>query len=471
MIQHDGFDYFTMRISPDGQGPITLKTEPGPSESRIRIDSDKAAVEVDYAHRPVYVVRRNREVILTNKQSVVRGATQGLRPNIELVKRFVKNGPAMDLNVPYHGVECVAPSSRIVVSGTEISTQRYQTEPPGEPLVGMEAVERALVESIAKRIKNKKCAFALSGGTDSTLLTALATRHQLCDVTAYTAKTGAGLDLDFARAAAQSLGIKLVEVEIPVTERQLEIHRAYTDAACGPVKTKVGFTMVCMAAQADGFEAIVDGTGSAQIFAGNDEIYGACWAAEQLRSGDRERAEKYIEFALQNQIIKRATVAKLRERAKEEVSFRGFMFEALTRKVVRVFQHVRNASGTMLGMDVVMPFFDHDVCRYLLNDSSEFFRDHHNKCALKEILAKYVPREVAHRVDNQGLRWSTARLISRLGSEMSEEIRGSELLRHMSAIDRMKIFAKFDKQLFSRFYAASLFLDMKRQQSPYSVAV
>jgi hypothetical protein len=41
----------------------------------------------------------------------------------------------------------------------------------------------------------------------------------------------------------------------------------------------------------------------------------------------------------------------------------------------------------------------------------------------------------------------------------------------MSAIDRMKIFAKFDKQLFSRFYAASLFLDMKRQQSPYSVAV
>ena len=68
-------------------------------------------------------------------------------------------------------------------------------------------------------------------------------------MTGYTAKTGFGLDLPFARIAAESLGINLVEVEIPFTETQLDLHRALTKAASGPVKTKVGFTAICMAAQ------------------------------------------------------------------------------------------------------------------------------------------------------------------------------------------------------------------------------
>lgn len=460
-MKYDAFDYFTIDLETNGFGPIPLKTEPGRSKSIIITDGNTASIDVDYAHRPVFIIRSNKKITITNMQRVVKSATHGMKPNIELVKRYVQRGRSLASCVPYHGVECIAPSNRIIIANNKISTEKYQSAPPGEPLSGTEAIEQAIVESLAERLKNRKCAFAFSGGTDSTLLAALAKRHQICDVTAYTAKTGAGRDLTFARAAAQSLGIKLIEVEIPVTRHQLEIHRALTETSCGPVRPKVGFTMICAAAAADGFDEIVEGTGPAPIFGGNDKTHGAIWAAEQLRLGNRERAEKFIDFALSHSLIDRRTVAEIKTLAEQEISFRDYMFDRLIKG--RVYQHIRCASGAMAGIEVVMPFFDHVLGHYLLNDGGCFFENGRNKSALRKILAKYVPNEIAYRTDNQGLRWPTKRLINTLGNEMHKTIRNSEIFNQLGGSDRLKIALKFDRGFFTRSYAAAIFLGMRAE--------
>jgi hypothetical protein len=112
------------------------------------------------------------------------------------------------------------------------------------------------------------------------------------------------------------------------------------------------------------------------------------------------------------------------------------------------------------GMEVVMPFFDHALGHYLLNDGDCFFENGGNKSALRKILAKYVPHEIAYRTDNQGLRWPTKRLISKLGSEMEKTIRNSDIFSQLGGLDRLKIALKYDREFFIRIYGAAIFLGM-----------
>lgn len=457
-MQYDAFDYFTIELDPNASKAIALRTEPGPGKSRIALEGGTATIDVDYAHRPVFIIRRGQRTTVTNRLSIVRAATRGMEPDIELVKTYIREGRALASCVPFRGVECVAPSSRIKIAGNEVSTEKFQSQPPGEPLTGTEAVEEAVVNSLREKMGDRRCAFSLSGGTDSTLLVALAKRYQLCDVTAYTANTGAGKDLDFARAAARHLGIRLIEVEIPFTKKQLDIHRRLMREACGPLKPKVGFTMICAAAGAAGFEAIVEGTGPAPVFGGKDSTHGAYWAAEQLRLGHRHRAETFITFALAHGLIDRQTVAKIGKLARQDVSFRDYMFHRFT--IGRVYQHVRNASAAMAGMEVVMPFFDHDLGRFLLNDGSHFFEGGRNKSALRKVLAKYVPHEIAYRADNQGLRWPVKRLVKMFGSEMYAKIRASRSFRELNFLERLSILARRDREVFCRCYAAAVYMEL-----------
>jgi asparagine synthetase B (glutamine-hydrolysing) len=460
-MKYDSFDYFTVGIDHGEPGAISVETARGPGKSRISVHENTVTIEVDYAHRPVFVIRREGGITLTNRQRDVIAATRGLRPDLGLLERFVRRGRALVSCVPFHGVDCVVPSHRITVAGGEVSTERYQTTPPGTPLTGSAAVEEAIVAALAARIEGRNCAFALSGGTDSTLLTALAKRHQLCEVTAYTAKTGAGRDLAFARAAAESLGIRLIEVEIPFTRRQLELHRAVTRAACGPVLPKAGFAMICEAAAADGFDGIVEGTGPAPIFGGNDKTHGVYWAAEQLRLGHRERVETFTGFALAHGLIRKPALARIEKLAREEHPFRDYMFERLV--TGRVYQHNRVAAAEMAGIEVVMPFFDHDVGRYLLNGGEAFFEGGRNKSALRKILANYVPAEIAGRTDNQGLRWPTKWLIRELGREMRRTIAGSGIAPMLGVAEKLKIALGYDRDFVTRCYAAAVFLETRAE--------
>jgi len=376
-----------------------------------------------------------------------------------LLRQFYRHGPEMITSVPYNGVECVAPGSRINISRDRVWVEVHQSEPPGEPLTGIDRVEDALVTSLRKRTGGKRYAFAFSGGADSTLLAALAKRHKICEVTGYTAKTGFGLDLPFARIAAESLGINLVEVEVPFTKTQLDLHRALTEAASGPVKTKVGFTAICMAAQRDGFEGIVDGTGAAQIFGGSQKVYGLYWAAEQLRLGNRDRVDEFVDFSLTHSLISRQMVSKINDLAKSEISFRHYMFDGLTRGTLRKYENHHDATASMLGIDVVTPFIDHNVGKHLLNNGEQYFEGGKNKSVLRQIMARYLPHEVAYRTDNQGLRWPTRQLIKAVGRQMTGVIVASGMLDHLPLEQRLAVRFKLSPEKFSRCYAAAVFLN------------
>ena len=123
----------------------------------------------------------------------------------------------------------------------------------------------------------------------------------------------------------------------------------------------------------------------------------------------------------------------------------------------------------MRGFDVVTPFIDHDVAKYMLNNSEKFYEGGINKFILRHIMAKYLPIEVAYRIDNQGLSWPTRQLIKAVGRQMMDEIVRSGMLDHLSLKQRLDTRLKFNSEKFSRCYAAAVFLNSCKDGNSRSV--
>lgn len=155
-----------------------------------------------------------------------------------------------------------------------------------------------LSEAVRRRLKAtsaRVCAL-LSGGVDSTVITALAKRFKP-DIEAFTFSVGdkGKADLYYARLAAERLGVPLHEVIVTqeeVLEHLDEIIYMNEDSTWTQISSAVGQYFMAKAIAEAGFRVAVGGEVSDEIFASYPQIERWSWRDEQYVDARRKLIDK-----------------------------------------------------------------------------------------------------------------------------------------------------------------------------------
>lgn len=153
--------------------------------------------------------------------------------------------------------------------------------------VFLSAVREKLSEAVKCRLKAtsaKVCAL-LSGGVDSTIITALAKRHKP-DLVAFTFSVGdkGKADLHYARVAAKHIGVPLIEVIVTpedVLKHLDEIIYMNEDSSWTQISSAVGQYFLAREIAKHGYRVAVGGEVADEIFATYPQIQRFSWRDEQ----------------------------------------------------------------------------------------------------------------------------------------------------------------------------------------------
>lgn len=302
-----------------------------------------------------------------------------------------------------------------------------------EPL-DSNALEHLLASTIHKLTENKQVCFALSGGVDSTLLAAIATRQGFTqNLVAYTAVSHAGADLDYALEAASILGIEIRRVSIPIGNTALDFYDEMSTragASLALVGNSIGFAAVCAAAKADGFEAIVDGTGAEQMTGGNNRII-VDWLA---LAEDAGLDDLISIFVARNG---RSLVKMARKHPVRFDSMAAAIEHDLTRSKFTEWRDHHMVTACATNIQIISPFLSEQV-QCLAHQPLEWYcPDGWLKSPLRKLLAIYVGDKIAYRKDNQGLRWPKSHALRECRARMRLTIMEHEALCEAAPSERV----------------------------------
>ena len=299
-------------------------------------------------------------------------------------------------------------------------------------------LDQLIVRAISNSISGKRTCFALSGGVDSTLLTSVASRHKLVEpAVAYTAVTNAGNDLEYALHAASILGIEVRQVIVPTGSDALDFYDDMSSRAKVPlslVGNSIGFAAVCAAAKADGFDAIVDGTGAEQMTAGNSRII-LNWLALAKDAGRQDLIQK---FAARNgwSLIKKAEInpsefANISQAIEYDLRQSKFIFWKR--------HHILTERATEI--EIISPFLSKELSVLACQNLDWYCDDGWLKSPLRKILATHTDEVIAYRGDKQGLRWKKQNTLSGCRERMRQTIKQYDGTRSAPVWERLAFVA------------------------------
>lgn len=220
-------------------------------------------------------------------------------------------------------------------------------------------LEKLLLDAVEERtIADVPICTLLSGGIDSSLITAILSKSYK-DLVAYTAVFNEkSSDLKFARMLAKELNVKLVEVKI--NSPTLEDIEDTIWCIESPLKTQVEIAYPCIklaqAIKSDGFKVTFSGDGS-------DEMFGSYRFAYY---GIKEHGYK-------NYVRK--------------------LYSSLSYK-----NYIRNNKAFMAhGVEVRLPFANRQLVEYCLNWPEEFYNSKNEKMILKSSMKNILPDYITKR--------------------------------------------------------------------------
>jgi len=327
------------------------------------------------------------------------------------VINFLKTDANLANQALYNEIITVPPGSEISINPHgEIKFNPHSIEERYYPSLNASDIENILINELKysfEKYKDKKIAFALSGGVDSTLLVALAKAHCLYEeIICYTAYTGKGNDLHYAKLAAKQLGVQLNIVTIPYDDDALAEQIKLSKASSTPISftgNSIGFSKICDRAIVDGFDVIIDGTASDQIFAGTYKTHGVQWYHDALKHNMHSEAKHFKSRALKENLINEKTFNNVL--GKKSCSLSAYLYFQITQGALQTWLLQHRASAKANSIHIITPFLNKEVAQYIWSPLEGFYQKGINKFVLRTILAKYVSKEIAWRVDNQGLRW------------------------------------------------------------------
>lgn len=436
---------------------------PTPDRTHVSAVGSQLHIATSWLSTMPLFVHRGESITLSHDLSQLVPSAWPLTHDPAKVMDFYKHGNSPDNFSLFREIQVVDVGDTVTI---DLATGKFQVgvhpSPAKAQPLAPEQTRDALLASLDALTRGRNVAFAISGGVDSTLLVALYRHlHPTAPMRCYHANTGSGSDTQYARMAAKHLKVDLVEVKVGYSDAELDVHERMTAAACGPITitgNSIGFGRVCTAARADGFEGIVDGTGADVIFAGMYSIDGFAWGLSKGVDRSSENYKALIALATSDDLLTRKQLAELSRRW-GEVDFTDHIHHRLKRSMLRKWMHQHHVNAKAHGIDVVKPYMDPELARFVFNPPTAYFQRGMNKSILRDIMADLLPAQVATRVDKQGCRYPIRRLLTDNRARVDAVIRRpTRIARTLPALD--KIMARMrllTKGSLSRMYALCLY--------------
>ena len=346
----------------------------------------------------------------------------------------------------------------------------------------------------------KKSAYTLSGGVDSTLLAAVGASISSVPIECYTASTGYGNDLKFSKKAAEYMNAQLHEVKLDYDVKILKYIEQITKVYGAPVSiwgNTVGSPLISEMARDDGAEIIIHGSAEDHVVGG---VYGLTiynYIHFYIKAKQWKKLIELLRFNAQRKIVsfRKVIVESLKTIFKCENTDTDFFYKLRGKDFSSFFipqvQKQRDAlrvndicfispenrvkyymlgrmqkfvsqsyfSGIASNLNVRIPFLDNRLIKYMDLDESILFSGTYSKQFARESMHGIMDNDVIYRKDNEGLRWRSTVLLKQNKESMIKEIENSPLLNKIlskKTLDSLNN-KMFRKSLLLSLYSVALF--------------
>lgn len=347
-----------------------------------------------------------------------------------------------------------------------------------------------------------KTAYNLSGGTDSTLLSSVGATLPSEKIKCYTASTGFGDDLTFARLAASYMGVNLSEIDIDHTILKLSNILELTKTNGRPIHiwgNTIGNVNIANMAKKDGFEALISGSSehvvSGGIFESNiklfihESIKNRDWKLllDTIRYNHKHKLLTFNEIfkeirsslnsSQNNQLTYKSKIKgkdfkgffnsiiqPIRDNTKTEklsfgVDIVDFYKNYFGGGILQKYTYQTYHNGIAAGISIRMPYLDTRFIKYIDNDKHLFLHNEHNKQFAKEAMIGIMDPVVIYRKNTHGLKWSSLEFLKRNKNDIIKEIKSSHFLNEILSKKTLESLNKptFRKSLLLSLYSVALF--------------
>ncbi len=347
-----------------------------------------------------------------------------------------------------------------------------------------------------------KTAYNLSGGTDSTLLSSVGATLTSEKIKCYTASTGLGDDLAYARLAASYMGANLSEIDIDHTILKLSNILELTKINGRPIHiwgNTIGNANIANIAKKDGFDALISGSSEHVVSGGIFESNIKLFIHESIKNHDWKllldtmrynHKHKLLTF---NEIFKEirsslnsprnnqltyqlkikgkdftgffnSKIQPIRDNAKtEKLSFGVYIIDFYKNYfdggILQKYTYQTYHNGIAAGVSVRMPYLDTRFIKYIDNDKHLFLHNEHNKQFAKEAMLGIMDPVVIYRKNTHGLKWSSLEFLKRNKNDIIKEIKTSHFLNEILSKKTLESLNKptFRKSLLLSLYSVALF--------------
>lgn len=481
-----------------------------PDKSTVILSRDRTG------ERPLFYYRDDETFIAASEIKTIYAAlgnpTRELRPSHLLATIAYRHWPFRDgERTLYKNIQRLMPGStmtyrldthHIEINGGNTVDTFLDGSPDPEQIV--EDLER----SVAIRLRaDAPIAVLLSGGVDSSFIAAMIKKFTNVsqDITFYTAGLpgNGGLDLPFARRAAEDLGVDLNVIEMDTSLEILPHLRALTEHYDMPVPfsgPSVGMSFIYQAMARDGVRVVFDGTGGDEVFGGYRDAYVIAAVSELASHGRMGEAWRVFREALaMNWIDRRLIIRAAYERgfrrpypASPWRHYKDFVHPCFTDAIKRsiTFSQSRNHLRLKLqdiqlddmmngclpmytaysdnnsmfsSIEVRSPFLDYTLFKYIRLPVWQKYNSCFNKYALRKSLSTMMTSDVAWRKGKKGAPWVGTTFLKRNKAYICDSIKKSTLLSELLDGDRFVSHLMNDDYgmyMLQNLYSVSLFSEI-----------
>lgn len=236
--------------------------------------------------KPLYYARRGDQLIFSSEVKAIWAALSDARLNQwQLLGWFLyRNAEGLKRDTLIEGVSAVLPGEAVVIErGTvrvqrwhepvqEIDERRYRHFDKTTPAAVVDEVEGLLVNAVTRQLQSDvRVGVLLSGGLDSSLVTAIAARRQ-SGLTAFHVSVASAPKLDerrFATELAKQLGMPLIVHELTAADFRRALPRVIQFADFPLTHANaVAYHMISGVARRHGVPVLLSGEGADEVFGG-----------------------------------------------------------------------------------------------------------------------------------------------------------------------------------------------------------